>query len=130
MPRRVRASPSRKTMSPSRSTLRPHVRQRAIAGFMGSGGSCPADRARVAAGPQKLPVHAGGFIQSVASSAPCSSFQSAIIQQQNQSKVSLRVRQEEIVQERSAELQAPMRSGETSVQGADFDVVAEAFPKG
>ena len=35
--------------------------QRAIAGFMGSGGSSPADRARVAAGPQKLPAPVGRF---------------------------------------------------------------------
>ena len=72
VPRRVLASPSRKTMSPSRSTFRPQLLQRVIAAFVGSGGSCPVDRARVAAGPQKFPVQWDGFIQSVASAAPWS----------------------------------------------------------
>src|SRR6516162_7817935 len=90
-PRQPLASPSRKTMSPSRSTSRPQRFQRIIAGFMGSGGSSPADRARLAAGPQKLPDQAAGFIQSVASSAGRSQFQSAIIQQQNENIVGLRV---------------------------------------
>ena len=81
VPRRALASPSRKTMSPSRSTFWPQPRQRVIAAFVGSGGSCPVNRARVAAGPQKFPVHVAGFIQSVASAAPCSEFPSAIIKQ-------------------------------------------------
>jgi hypothetical protein len=48
--------------------------------FMGSGGSRPVPRARVAAGPQKLPLQSGGFIQSVGSAAECSAVDSAIIQ--------------------------------------------------
>ena len=55
-----------------------YVLQRVIAALVGSGGSCPVARARVAAGPQKFPVHAAGFIQSVASVAPCSEFPSVI----------------------------------------------------
>ena len=73
-------------MSPSRSIPRPHDRRRAIAGVIGSGGSCPPNRARLAAGPQKLPDQLAGFIQSVASSdVPLTALDSAIIQQQNQS---------------------------------------------
>ena len=79
-------------MSPSRSTFRPQLLQRVIAAFVGSGGSCPVNRARVAAGPQKFPVHVGGFIQSVASAAPCSPFPSATIKQKNQIMGKLRVR--------------------------------------
>src|SRR5262249_53906640 len=90
--RKDRASPRRKTMSPSRSTSRPQRFHRIMAGFGGSGGSSPADRAWVAAGPQKLPDQAGGFIQVIVSSAPRSSFQSAIIQQQNQNTVGLLIR--------------------------------------
>src|SRR6516165_2090725 len=88
-PRQPLASPSRKTMSPSRSTSLPQRFQRIIAGFMGSGGSSPAERARLAAGPQKLPDQPGGFSQSVVSSDPCSEFRSAIIQQHNQNTVGL-----------------------------------------
>src|SRR6185312_10837251 len=87
IPRIALASPSRKTRSPSRSTLRPQRFQRAISGFMGSGGSRPDNRALLADGPQKLPDHLGGFNQSVPSSGACSWAQSAIIHQQNQNKV-------------------------------------------
>src|SRR5262249_61627891 len=114
VPRKALASPSRKTMSPSRSTLWPQRFQRIIAGFRGSGGSCPADRARLAAGPQKLPDQAGGLIQSVASSAPRSQFQSAIIQQQNQNTVGLLVRLGELVPERPAPSRMSSRPGEAS----------------
>src|SRR5262245_5226570 len=84
MPRTTLASPSRKTMSPSRRRLQPHWPQCLVTEFVGSGGSCPANRARVASGPQKLPVQLAGFIQSVGSVAPGSEFQSAIVQRQNQ----------------------------------------------
>src|SRR5271166_4066045 len=127
MPRTILASPSRKTMSPSRRTLRPQRLQRAIAGFTGSGGSCPVPRARVAAGPQKLPVQPGDFIQSVASAAPRSSVHSAIIQQQNQSKVSILVRLGELVPEHLAPSRTSSRSRETSVHGTGFGVAAEGL---
>ena len=59
---------------------------------MGDGESCPADRARLAAGPQKLPDQAGGFIRSIASSAPRSEFRGPIIQPQSRNEVGLQVR--------------------------------------
>src|SRR5262249_1295085 len=111
-PREALASPSRKTMSPSWSTSRPHRFQRIIAGVTGSAGRWPADRARLAAGPQKLPDQAGGIIQSIVASAPPSSFQSAIIQQKNQIKVGLLVRPREPMPERPAPPRTSSGSGE------------------
>src|SRR6516165_6087511 len=124
-PRRVRASPSRKTMSPSRSTLRPQRFHRAIAGVMGRGGSSPAKRDRLATGPQKLPDQAGGFIQSVASSAPRSVVASAIIQQQNQNTVGLQVRRREAVPERPAPPRAGAGSEERSTARTGLGEAAE-----
>src|SRR5262249_37644878 len=112
-------------MSPSRSTLRPQRFHRAMAGVMGRGGSSPTERARLAAGPQKLPDQAGGFIQSGASSAPRPEVPSAIIPQHNQNTVGLLVRRREAVPERPAPPRGWSGPGEASMRRTGFGEAAE-----